>query len=41
MIKKDLKPATMIYPLPTVMISCGSAPEEYNIITASCLKLCL
>ena len=39
--KKDLKPATMIYPLPAVMISCGSTPEEYNIITASCLKLCL
>lgn len=25
----------MIYPLPAVMISCGSTPEEYNIITAS------
>ena len=35
MMKKDLKPATMIYPLPAVMISCGSTPEEYNIITAS------
>ncbi len=23
----------MIYPLPAVMVSCGSKPEEYNIIT--------
>jgi len=29
------KPGTMIYPLPAVMVSCGSAPEEYNIITVS------
>ncbi|MDX2413956.1 MAG: flavin reductase family protein [Bacteroidales bacterium] len=27
------KPGTMIYPLPAVMVSCGSNPEEYNIIT--------
>ena len=27
------KPGTMIYPLPAVMVSCGSDPEEYNIIT--------
>ncbi|NDW19231.1 flavin reductase family protein [Dysgonomonas sp. 216] len=33
--KQDWKPGTMIYPLPAVMISCGSSPEEYNIITAS------
>ena len=26
------KPGTMIYPLPAVMVSCGSVPEEYNII---------
>jgi len=25
----------MIYPLPAVMISCGSDPEEYNILTVS------
>lgn len=25
----------MIYPLPAAMISCGSTPEEYNIITVS------
>jgi len=29
------KPGTMIYPLPAVMVSCGSVPEEYNIITVS------
>lgn len=23
----------MLYPIPAVMVSCGSAPEEYNIIT--------
>lgn len=33
--KQDWKPGTMIYPLPAVMISCGSTPEEYNIITVS------
>ena len=25
----------MIYPLPAVMITCGSSPEEYNIITVA------
>lgn len=29
------KPGTMIYPVPAVMVSCGSVPEEYNIITIS------
>lgn len=29
------KPGTMIYPLPAVMVSCGSSPDEYNIITIS------
>lgn len=29
------KPGTMIYPLPAVMVSCGSDPEEYNIFTVS------
>jgi len=33
--KQDWKPGTMIYPLPAVMVSCGSTPEEYNIITVS------
>lgn len=31
--KQHWKPGTMIYPLPAVMVSCGSNPEEYNIIT--------
>ena len=25
----------MIYPLPAVLVSCGSSPEEYNILTVS------
>jgi flavin reductase (DIM6/NTAB) family NADH-FMN oxidoreductase RutF len=33
--KTDWKPGTMIYPLPAVMISCGSETSGYNIITAS------
>ena len=33
--KQDWKPGTMIYPLPAVMISCGSTPEEHNIFTVS------
>jgi flavin reductase (DIM6/NTAB) family NADH-FMN oxidoreductase RutF len=33
--KTDWKPGTMIYPLPALMISCGSEPAEYNILTAS------
>ncbi len=31
--KRALKKGTMIYPLPAVMVSCGSTPEEHNIIT--------
>lgn len=33
--KQDWKPGTMIYPLPAVLISCGSEPSEYNLLTAS------
>lgn len=33
--KKDWKPGTLIYPLPAVLVSCGSGPEEYNILTVS------
>lgn len=29
------KPGTMIYPLPAVLISCGSSEENYNLITIS------
>lgn len=31
--KIEWKPGTMIYPLPAVMVSCGSNQDEYNIIT--------
>ena len=31
--KQDWKPGTMIYPLPAVLVSCGSSVEEYNILT--------
>jgi len=33
--KQDWKPGTLIYPLPAVMITCGSRVEEYNILTVS------
>lgn len=29
------KPGTMIYPLPAVLISCGSTSEEFNLLTIS------
>ena len=29
------KPGTMIYPLPAVLISCGSSEDDYNLITIS------
>jgi len=31
--KLDWKPGTMIYPLPAVLVTCGSTPEEYNVLT--------
>lgn len=33
--KISWKPGTMIYPLPALLISCGSTPQEYNLFTAS------
>ena len=33
--KQNWKASTMIYPLPTVMVSCGTLPEEYNITTVN------
>lgn len=33
MAKVDWKPGNMLYPLPAVMVSMGTTPEEYNIIT--------
>ncbi len=35
MAKEIFKAGTMIYPLPAVMVSCGSTPDEYNIITVA------
>ena len=31
--KTPFKPGTMLYPLPAVMVTCGDAPENWNIIT--------
>ena len=33
--KHNWKPGTMIYPLPAVLVSCGSTPEEYNLLTVA------
>lgn len=33
--KHQWKPGTMIYPLPAVLVSCGSSPEEYNLFTVA------
>ena len=35
MAKINWKPGTMIYPLPAVMVTCGSTPETQNIITVA------
>ncbi|MFA8343721.1 MAG: flavin reductase family protein [Rhodothermaceae bacterium] len=35
MTKEIWKPGTLIYPVPAVMVSCGSEKKEYNIFTAS------
>lgn len=35
--KINWKPGNMVYPLPAALISCGSVPEEYNLITVSWL----
>lgn len=31
----NFKPGTLIYPLPAVLVSCGSTEEEYNLITVA------
>lgn len=33
--KQNWRPGTMIYPLPAIMVSCGSNDEDMNIFTAS------
>jgi len=35
MTKVEWKAGNMLYPLPAVMVSCGTKPEDYNIITIS------
>jgi flavin reductase (DIM6/NTAB) family NADH-FMN oxidoreductase RutF len=35
--KQNWKPGNMVYPLPAALISCGSTPEEYNVMTVSWL----
>ncbi len=33
--KEQWKPGTMVYPVPAVLVSCGSGVEDYNMFTAS------
>ena len=33
--KQNWKPGTVLYPLPAVLVSCGAAPEEYNMLTVA------
>lgn len=33
--KQDWKPGTMIYPLPALLVSCGNAPDNYNLFTVA------
>lgn len=33
--KQSCKAGTMLYPLPSVLVSCGATPDEYNILTVA------
>ena len=33
--KQVWKPGTMIYPLPAVLVGCGSSADDYNLLTAA------
>ena len=35
MMKHNWKPGNMIYPLPAVLVTCGSEPEEYAVLTVA------
>ena len=35
MMKHNWKPGNMIYPLPAVLVTCGSVPEEYAVLTVA------
>ena len=37
MAKVSWKPGTMIYPLPAALVTCGSSPEEWNMLTVAWL----
>jgi flavin reductase (DIM6/NTAB) family NADH-FMN oxidoreductase RutF len=34
-VKRSWKPGTMIYPLPAVIVTCGSSPEDSNMLTVA------
>jgi len=33
--KQNWKPGTLVYPLPAVLVGCGAAPSEWNVLTVS------
>lgn len=33
--KRNLKPGTMVYPLPAVIVTCGDSPEHSNMLTVA------
>ncbi|MBR5435662.1 MAG: flavin reductase family protein [Muribaculaceae bacterium] len=33
--KRNWRPGTMVYPLPAVLVSCGTSPETYNMLTVA------
>lgn len=35
MTKVSWRPGTMIYPLPAVLVTCGSTPEDWNMLTVA------
>lgn len=35
MAKISWRPGTMVYPLPAVLVTCGSTPEEWNMLTVA------
>lgn len=33
--KEYWKPGTMVYPIPAVLVSCGTKPEDFNLVTVA------
>ena len=33
------KPGTLIYPLPAALVSCGKTPDDFNVLTISCVSI--